>query len=284
MDITGSPTEDYVSFFLRYPLASVWQLFLLGLGRIVPIVAIAPFFGSKLIPDSAKLVFSFILVPLFLPFIFLHSHGPMAFDLLFFIMVIKEVVIGFILAFLIAIPFYFVEGAGSIIDHQRGVQSLQVMDPTSTTQVTSTGLLYNNVFIVIFYLIGGPLLFFQALLTSYQVFPADQFLSASFFAADQPMWNIFFKTFTTILTFVIQLAAPSLITILMSDLFLGITNRMAPQVQITFLLWSLKAYLGIAILWAAWAFIMKQMDGIALQWIKMVTKLLHDIGLFMTQH
>jgi len=61
----------------------------------------------------------------------------------------------------------------------------------------------------------------------------------------------------------IQLAAPSILAILMTEMFLGIANRLAPQVQIVFLGMSLKSLVGLAVLCAAWFFIIQQLNKLA---------------------
>lgn len=276
MEVTSLVSDTYFSFFLSHSLWDVWTLFLLGLARIVPIIALAPFLGGKILPNPIKLGFGVALIPIFLPYLLANATVSLIIDINFFLLMIKEVLIGSILGFVITVPFYFSQAAGTLIDHQRGAQSLQVTDPSSQVQASPTGLLYNNLMIVIFFAAGGPLLFFNAIITSYQIIPADQFLNPSFFSQSDPMWNIFIKLINSIVSIALQLAAPALISLLMTDLFLGIANRMAPQVQITFLLWSLKAFIGIAALWAAWWLILKQMDVLGLSWVKTVTHFIEN--------
>lgn len=265
--------DTYLSYFLSLPPSDVWVLLLLGMARLVPIIALAPFLGAKILPDTMKIGMAIVIVPIFLPLLIARSAGPINFDIVFIFLIVKEIFIGAILGLLVTVPFYIAQSAGILIDHQRGSQSLQVNDPSSQVQVSPTGLLYNNVLIAIFFAIGGPLLFFDAVFTSYTVIPADQFLDPQFFASTKPLWHTFISLLTTIVTISLQLSAPSLIAILLSDLFLGIANRMAPQVQISFLLWSLKAFIGIFVLWVSWWFVIKQLEHQALSWIKMLMKL-----------
>lgn len=270
MDISPVPSDTYLSFFLSKPLWQIWTLFLLGLGRIVPIVVMSPFLGGKILPDAMKIGFGAALTPLFLPMIIVNAGAPVDLDMAFIALLAKEIMIGFILGFLASIPFHFAQSAGTLIDHQAGGQSLQVTDPTTQTQATPTGVLYNNVMIVSFFIVGGPLLFFQAVQISYQVMPADQFFSAAFFSHTSPIFLTVVKLMNTLLAITLQLCAPSLIGMLLSDLFLGIANRMAPQVQISFLLSSVKAYVGLGLLWLGWWFILKQLDIQGLKWVNLI--------------
>lgn len=271
------PTDTYFSYILSIPLPDIWKVFLLGLARVAPTVALAPFLGSKMLPDSIKIGFGAALVFIFLPFLVVHYKNPVDYDITFMLLLFKEVVVGAILGFLIAIPFYYAQGAGALIDHQRGSQSLQVMDPSTQMQTSPTGTLYNDMLLVIFFSIGGPLFFFDALFTSYTVVPFDQFFPANFFDGSRPLWVLIFDLLNIVVTIALQLSAPALIAMLLSDLFLGIANRMAPQVQISFLLWSFKAFVGILMLWAAWWFVLKQLDVEAASWVKLFDKVVSGL-------
>lgn len=270
-------TDSYFTLLLSRPPQEVWYLFLLGLARIVPIVALSPFLGGKVLADPMKLGFAVALSPLFLPYIVVTAQAPVTLDVVFIMLMIKEILIGSLLGFLISIPFFAAQGAGTLIDHQSGGQSLQVTDPSSQVQATPTGLLYNNVMLVMFFLIGGPFLFFDAVFTSYQAVPVDQFIPSTFFSKETPLFLATIKLLHQMMVVAVQLSAPALIALLMSDLFLGIANRMAPQVQISFLMWSFKSYVGIAILWAGWWFILRQIDLQSLDWVKMVQKLMEHL-------
>lgn len=275
MDVT--PSDTYLSYVLSRPLSEVWNIFLLGLARIVPTIAITPFLGGKMLADPIKIGLSGLIVLIFLPFLIVHTQSALTFDVNFMFLLVKEVFIGSALGFIISVPFFYSQAAGALIDHQRGSQSLQVTDPSTQTQTSPTGTLYNNMMLVTFFMIGGPLLFFDAMFSSYSVIPADAFLPPEFFKLTNHFWLTLMRMFTTIVSISLQLSAPSIIAMLMSDLFLGIANRMAPQVQISFLLWSLKAFIGIALLWASWWLVLKQLNVLSGSWVKVFEKLVHSL-------
>jgi type III secretion protein SpaR/YscT/HrcT len=275
MEIAVSlPSDTYFSYVLSQPLSEVWKIFLLGLARVTPAIAFAPFLGGKMLPDSIKIGLGVAIVIIFLPFLVVHYHHPIEFDVVFMLLLAKEALIGSILGFLVSIPFQYTQGAGALIDHQRGSQSLQVMDPSTQMQTSPTGTLFNNMMLVTFFYIGGPILFFDAIFTSYTVLPLDQFLPPSFFEPNRPLWTAIISLCTLVVKIALQLSAPSLIAMLLSDLFLGIANRMAPQVQISFLLWSLKAFVGIAMVWVGWWLVLRQFEVEGNSWIKFFSKLI----------
>ena len=80
--------------------------------------------------------------------------------------------------------------------------------------------------------------------------------------------------FGFVLSMSIQLAAPPLIGVIMAEMFLGIANRLAPQVQIAFLGMSIKSLLGLALLWAAWYFILKQFTKQTHDWLGVINKII----------
>lgn len=269
----ASQTDSYLNLFLSFAAIdpiTVLSAFFLSLGRLIPIMTIAPFFGAKTVPGTARMMFSVAIVAMLFPQILFSIKGQIAMDVRFLGFFVKEVGIGFILATLVTIPFYVAQSSGSLVDHMRGAQSLQVSDPTTSGRTGPMGLFYNYVLITIFFFIGGPFFFIDALGKSYHLIPVDQYFNPNFFSMSIPLWKLIVGLLSYVLSMSIQLAAPPLIGILMGEMFLGIANRLAPQVQIVFLGISLKSWLGLALLAAAWYLIMQQLGKESENWLRLV--------------
>lgn len=276
----ASPTSDYVQYFLNletFAPESIFTVFFLGLFRIAPIVGLAPFLGSKL-PNGVKVGLSISLTFIFIPELLDTSKQVFAFNMEFVAYGLKEILMGIILGFLSTIPFYIAQGAGSLIDFLRGSSSLMVRDPTmgQGAQTSAIGSMFNYILIVVFFQIGGPIIFLNTLFESFQILPIDKMIPISFFNLSLPFWKTIIGLMTRILAISIQLAAPSIVSILMAEMFLGIANRLAPRVQIVFLGMSLKSLLGLGMLWAAWFFILKQMSHQSLLWIQNIDEILRS--------
>jgi type III secretion protein T len=280
--VNGSPTTDYLTFLLNQPNVTpegLLSLFFLALFRIAPIVAIAPFLGAKL-PGGVKIGLAIAITIIFLPQVMHTSPKTIfSFNLDYIGFSLKELIMGAMLAFFAAIPFYIAQGAGSLIDFMRGSSSLQVQDPFMQTQTSSIGILFNYVLIVIFFQIGGPFVFLDAVSESFRILPIDKMIPVGFFNLNLPFWKTVMGLMTRIFAISIQLAAPSIVSILMAEMFLGIANRLAPQVQIVFLGMSLKSLLGLGLLWTAWFFILQQMAKQSLLWVKNVDDVLRSLGM-----
>jgi len=269
---------DYLDLLSSLPNVSIWgvlSIFFLTLMRFAPIITLAPFLGAKLAPAIARVGLALFLSLLFLPFVITKVQEPPAFNNAFLILSLKELLIGFILGFMIVIPFYTVQTSGIIIDYLRGSSIMQAQDPSMQTQASPIGIIYNYILITIFFQINGPFIMFDAILHSFDVIPTDHYINPLFFSAQSPFWKIGVNIINQIVTIGIQLAAPSLVAILMAEMFLGIANRLAPQVQIAFLGMSIKSLLGLAFLWAAWFFILKQFSRHSYDWIEIVNRVIH---------
>ncbi len=254
----------------------LWLLLLLGFMRLAPICAIAPFLGAKLIPAMARVALGMSLTFVFLPTILLNSR--MDFEHLkswLILFSLKEIMIGFLLGYMCSVPFFIAQSAGIFIDYARGASSMMGQDATTQTQVSSIGIMMNYYLIVIFFALGGPLLFFSAIGDSFEALPVDGFLPSAFYGKNNPFWHELTTLMHQIFAVSLQLSAPSLLAILMAESFLGIANRLAPNVQISFLGMPLKSLLGLILLWAGWYVLTNKLGDYSISWIHGMDKLLH---------
>jgi type III secretion protein T len=250
-------SDDYASVFLNSalsrenPLAAMSLLFLF-LARFLPILALAPFFGAKVLPHPVKMTLAFSMFVIYLPQLLSVVTTSIGFDLFLVLLILKEIFIGFIMGYIVSMPFIIAQNTGIIIDHQRGGASLMVNDPTMQNQSSPLGTLFNMVLIYVFFYIDGPFLFFEAFTNSYQIIPPDRLFNPNFFLSGTPFWEMQIGILNKVMVLTIQLASPALIAILMTDAFLGIANRLAPQVQITFLGMPLKSLLALVVICIGW--------------------------------
>jgi type III secretion protein T len=263
-------TADYLLYFFNIPDLSplgLLALFLLSLMRIAPIIALAPFLGGKVTPVTTRIGMAIIFTIVFLPVIVATSgHQDLGFDFNFSFLAIKELFLGLIMGFLASIPFTIVQSSGIIVDFARGASMMQAQDPTMQNQSSSIGNLFNYMLIALFFELDGPFLFFDAVIKSYELIPASALINPLFFNLKAPLWDTLCKLLHQIMAISVQLAAPAIIAVLMTEVFLGIANRLAPQVQISFLGMSLKSLAALLLLWVGWFFIFKHSSQEALTW------------------
>ena len=275
-------TQDYVTLYMnstfvnKDPIAFLSLVFLF-LGRMLPIISLVPFFGAKVLPHPVKVTFALSLFVICMPQLLNETKTPLTFSLLLVLLMMKEVFIGLLMGFIISIPYIVVQTTGMLIDHQRGGASLMVNDPTIQNQSSPLGTLFNLVLIFIFFTIDGPIMVIDAIFQSYDFVAPDQFINPDLFNEKTKFFTNIVEIFGKTMRIATQLAAPALIAILMTDFFLGVINRLAPQVQITFLGMPLKSLLALMMVFFGWRLFTYQMAIESLNWLAYARDLFKEI-------
>ncbi len=228
----------YVEFH-RWILAAV-----LAMARIGGAFAICPALTESMIPGVARraatLGFAWIAIPA------IHEAMPpgepnaLAFAFLGF----KEALLGFLLGFFSAVPFWIAENVGNFIDNQRGATMGEVYSPLSGTQVSTLGIFFTQIVSTLFFVGGAVFVFLGALYSSYAVWPV--FAGGVSFAPDAPVQIL--GALDGMLRATVVIAAPVIIVMFLATLGLGFVNRTAPQLNVFFLSMPVKSALGIAML------------------------------------
>jgi len=258
---------------------TVLAVFFLSLARMIPIVALAPFFGARILPHSVKFILCLCLVVVVIPKVMLSISSPLPFNLTLMMLFGKEIMIGIIIGFFVTLPFLILSSSGVLIDHQRGAASLLVNDPTIQNQSSPLGTLFNLVLICIFFAADGPFYVIDTIFSSYDLVPVDKFLSPLFFIQESPLRERVTHSLQTFATLSIQFAMPGLLIMLMTDSFLGIINRLAPQIQITFLGMGLKSWLAIFIVCLSWSPLVDQMGKQITIWLHEFLQLVQELSI-----
>jgi type III secretory pathway component EscT len=160
---------------------------------------------------------------------------------------IKEIFLGYIFGFFLGLPFLIVSTSGLFIDHQRGAASLMTNDPTIQNQTSPVGTLYNLILISTFWAMNGPFYVLDTLYLSYDLIPPGTWINPIFLAEHSAVHERLINALYIFTALSLQLAMPAFLAILMTDTFLGIINRLAPNVQITFLGMGLKSWFALMI-------------------------------------
>ncbi len=226
-------------------------LVLIGLsfGRLVSFFSIVPFFGGASVPPRVKVATAMSLVVILYPALeaTIPVNQPLNFGPIGFIgLLAKEVLVGFTLGFIASLVFEAVQVAGRIVDFQRGATTGELYAPQLQSQVSEIGQFKLQLAIVIFIAIGAHRYFIGALLRSYEFIPAFGYPKIS--GGWSPAVELIALMTASVLSIGLQLAAPALIALLLTDLFFGIVNRVAPQVNVFFLSMPVKMLVGLLVI------------------------------------
>lgn len=213
--------------------------------RMTPLVMLVPFLGGKAAPAQVKVGLALMLTVLVYPSVWLGASTTPESPVIVAALLVKELGVGAMLGFVTALIFYAVRMAGRIIDTSRGQTKAMSMVPQMKTQVSVTGNFLVQLFIVIFMVTGGHRLFLAALTRSFIHIRPYEFLTV-----DGQGGAIAFgiaELATEAIGLGLLLAFPVVAAILLTNIFLALVNKSAPQINVFFLGMPLKALVGIAV-------------------------------------
>ena len=218
--------------------------YLLGLTmlmpRIITIFSIVPFLGKILhgqVRNSIVAGLCLLILPVIMPTV--HAQN---FSLpLFMGLMAKEALVGFLIGFFISIPFWAIEGVGSVIDNQRGSTMGSLFDPMAGQQTSVYGSLFMQLTAVLLFTSGGFLTLVGIMFQSYKIWPVDSFIPAP--TSELPTFIL--GQLDYLMRMIVIYAAPPVIAIFLVDFGLGLINRFAPQLNVFFLSMPLKS--GVAV-------------------------------------
>lgn len=254
--------------------ALIWALMFV---RIMVVVLLTPFMGTRAVPGRARVAISMVLSS----FIFFLIGMPLIEQFptnkaLIIPLFLKEAFFGFTIALVTMMTFYALEAAGRVVDSQRGGGNAQIFLP-QLGEVSLFGLFNFWLAISFFLSIGGHRLFIEAFFKSFETMPLLTFPEI------EPGFSAFLEFVVRlsgdVLVIAVQLAAPVLIAILLIDIVLGLANKMAPQINVFEMGFAVKGYVGPLMIYVALIVLVDQMDVIMQQMIKSV----YQIGKLMSQ-
>lgn len=217
-------------------------IYLLTTLRMAGLFAIAPILGHRLIPATAKVLLSLILGY----FLFSYTgatHVEVSQGLLGLAgLALKEFLFGAIMGFLFQIIFIGVQFGGGVIGYQVGFALVNVIDPTTSTNISIIAQVNLLLATLIFLLIDGHHLILKALFESYRFVP----LGAVVFEGSLVEAIVHFAGGAFVIG--VKLAAPVIVTLFVTDVCLGIIARTMPQMNVFIVGFPLKIGVGLFVL------------------------------------
>lgn len=214
---------------------------LLGTIRIMIFVAMVPFLGPQVNTAVILPLVLAIYLPLH-PFL-LTQAAPISManmgDLLgLLILILKEVVIGYILAYVCSCLFYAALSAGTIIDNQRGASMAQGSELLTGAESTPLGSVLFMAVVTLFFSSGAFVNFLSIFYETYVLWSPFALLPTLFDArlAVFTLQNLDFLMVNAVL-----LCGPFILVALMCDVSLGLINRFAPQLNVFILSMPIKS-------------------------------------------
>jgi flagellar biosynthetic protein FliR len=242
--------------------------YVLVLARISPLFVVAPLFSSRLVPPRVRTVVALALTIGIAPLVTRGQDVPLD-AMTLGALAVKELLIGFAFAFAIAVLFAAVNTAGSMMDTLIGFSFGALLDPISGVQSSIIAQLYGLVGVAIFIAIGGDGWVVQGLNRTYDVVPLLDYPVVGTLVAGVE------RAFTGIFVAALELAAPVLLAVLITDAAFGLVSRVVPQLNVFQVGFPAKVTVGLLVLGVSLPFAagwiadeLQRSIGVALQTLK----------------
>lgn len=206
--------------------------------RVMPTFLLLPFFNNNVLTGAIRLPVAMMTGSALWP----HAGAAIAgFDHAWFVIVIsKELIIGLIIASFLCLPCWVLHAMGSFIDNQRGATLSSSIDPIAGVDTSELANFFNLFAAVIVLQSGGLLLMLDVFEKSYQLWlPYEMQL---------PEYRTVFGFLSMVVKNGVILASPLIAIFLLSELFLGLLGRFAPQLNPFVLALTVKSALGFLLL------------------------------------
>jgi flagellar biosynthetic protein FliR len=222
--------------------------FFLVLARVSPLFAIAPLFSSKMVPLRVRGVIAVALAFGLSPVVTKgHRIDTGAFPLAGLIG--KELLVGLAFAYALAALFAAITVAGSLLDTLIGFSFSSLVDPVTGNQSSVLANLYALVAVLIFIGIGGDAWVIEGLARTYDVVPVSGFPALGPLVAGANV--VFVKVFSSAL----QVAAPVLLAVLVTDAGFGMVSRVVPQLNVFQVGFPSKVLVGLLLIGVSLPFV-----------------------------
>lgn len=192
--------------------------------RVGAMVALAPIFGTRTVPARIKLILSFAIVITVAPVIETPKDiQPFSFE--GFELIAKEMIIGAMIGFAVALIFNALITGGQLIAQMMGLGFASMMDPQNGVSVPVIGQFYTIMATLLFLALNGHLLLIEMVATSFHTLPVGAELSRGLLL-DFALWGKW------VFIGALMISLPAILALLIVNIAFGVMTRASPQLNI----------------------------------------------------
>lgn len=219
-------------------------LFALVLCRIGGLFAALPVFGGRRLSNRFKVVTVLAITLVCYPILNV-APPPIPKDAFTLgILVIQELLIGLTLAFVTQVIFAAVEFSGQMIGLQMGFSIASVIDPNLGTQVQIMSVMQTLLATLFFLSLNIHHAFIRAIVDSFSIIPLGGWTMS------EALIKFMVAAASDVFILGVRLAAPVMVTLLLTSVVLGIMARAFPQMNVFMVSFPLSIGLGFFVLGA----------------------------------
>jgi flagellar biosynthetic protein FliR len=226
--------------------ANVFGFFLV-LARVTPLFIVAPGFSSAMLIPRVRSVLAVAIAFGITP-LAVHDQTVPTDVLPVAGLLIENFIVGLALAYTIACVFGAIQGAGVFADAFGGFSFGQTVDPVNGNPGGSMTNIYTMVGLALFLVIGGDAWTLRGFGATFNAVP----LASS--VAIKPMIGAMESAGASLLVGAVEIAAPVMLAIVITDIALGIISKVVPQLNVFAVGFSLKVGVTLLIVGASLPF------------------------------
>ena len=225
-------------------VTQAFPAFLLVLCRISAFFVVAPIFSARTFPTLIKIGLAFFISVIV--FLTIGYDTNVVANGEYVLAIIREVFAGLLIGYVSYIFFTIVQVAGGLMDMQMGFGVANIVDPITGISAPILGNLKYMLMILIFFSINGHHYLLMAIMNSYEWLPLDNKLFHIYYEGQ--IAEFLTRTFADTFLLALQVAAPIVVTMFLTDFGLALLARTAPQYHVFVIGIPIKIMVGLAIL------------------------------------
>lgn len=218
------------------------EYFLLILVRVSCFVFVAPFFSMTNTPRRIRVYFSIFVA--YLVYTAMPIKEVQYETLLgYAIIVMKEAITGFLIAWGAQLCVAVTSFAGSIADMEIGLSMVSLIDPATREQATFTGVYYQYMFTLFMIITGMHRYLLQALVDTFTLIPINGAIIRPERIVDSIIMFL-----TDYITIGFRIILPIFCTMILLNCILGVLAKVSPQLNMFAVGMQLKVLVGLGIM------------------------------------
>jgi flagellar biosynthesis protein FliR len=213
--------------------------FFLVLARVSPLFVVAPLFSSKMIPVAVRGTIAVGLAIGLTGIAMQGQHIPGQ-PLQVAGLLVEQLLVGLLLSFVVAGLFAAIQTAGGLADILSGFSFGATIDPINGNQGGVFAELYGLIGVMLFIAIGGDAWILRGLARTFTLVPLTRAPQLGPLVAGAE------TAFASVFTSALEVAAPAMLALLITDVAFGMVSRVVPQLNVFSVAFPLKV--GVALL------------------------------------
>jgi flagellar biosynthetic protein FliR len=226
--------------------------FMLVLARVSPLFILAPLFSSKMLPARVRGLTAVALAVGMAPIVGRLGVGDakIPLDAFSFVgLMFKEILVGMAFAFALGALFAAVSLAGNLLDTLIGFAFGSLVDPVTGNPGGVLSQLYALVGVMVFVVIGGDAWVIQGLARTYEAVPLLEAPAIGTLVEGMQV------AFSGVLGAAVEIAAPVLVAVVLTDVAFGLVSRVVPQLNVFAVGFPAKVTVGLVLIGVSLPFV-----------------------------